>query len=51
MPWLWALCIGVWIPIMGIALHQNYGALLALVFAFIGAYAGMGVRRTIRLPG
>src|SRR5262249_37372492 len=50
LPLLWAICVGVWIPIMGIALHQNYGCLLALVFAFIGAYAGMAARRMIRLP-
>jgi hypothetical protein len=49
MPWLWALCIGIWIPIRGIVLHQNYGALLALIFVFVGAYAGMGVRRAISL--
>jgi hypothetical protein len=38
--WLWALAVGGWIPALGIALHGNFGSLLALVIAFAGAYAG-----------
>ncbi len=30
-PWLWALALGVWIPLLGVIRAQNYGALLALV--------------------
>lgn len=45
--WLWALAIGLWIPIYGIASASNYGSLLAIVFAFSGAYAGMACRRTL----
>lgn len=44
-PWLWALAVGLWIPILGIVQTQNYGSLLALGVAFVGAYAGMGLRR------
>jgi hypothetical protein len=44
-PWLWALAIGAWIPAYGIASSSNFGSLLALVFAFVGAYAGMGARK------
>src|SRR5438093_229940 len=36
--WLWALAIGIWVPALGIRQHQNYGTLLALAFAFAGAY-------------
>jgi hypothetical protein len=46
-PWLWALAVGLWIPALGIALHRNYGSLLALPFAFAGAYAGMVLRRML----
>jgi hypothetical protein len=46
-PWLWGLAVGAWTPIVGIAREGNYGSLLALVFAFAGAYAGMAVRRTV----
>lgn len=44
-PWIWALAAGIWVPLAGILLHQNYGGLLALVFAFAGAYVGMFARR------
>jgi hypothetical protein len=44
-PWLWALAVGVWIPLFGIASSRNFGSLLALVFALVGAYAGMGARK------
>jgi hypothetical protein len=44
-PWLWAICVGAWIPIFGILERSNYGSVMALIFAFAGAYAGMGLRR------
>ena len=47
-PWLWALALGIWIPLLGIARHQNYGSLLALAFSFAGAYVGMAIRRSTR---
>jgi hypothetical protein len=46
-PWLWALAVGVWIPMMGIVGTHNYGSLLALFIAFAGAYAGMAVRNLV----
>lgn len=47
-PWLWALALGVWIPLWGIYTSKNYGAVLALVIAFVGAYCGMGLRNLTR---
>jgi uncharacterized RDD family membrane protein YckC len=47
-PWLWALAIGLGIPVLGIALAHNYGSLLALVFAFAGAYLGSAIRKLSR---
>jgi hypothetical protein len=44
-PWLWAVAVGLWIPALGIVQSQNYGSLLALLIAFVGAYAGMALRR------
>jgi hypothetical protein len=32
---LWALAIGAWVPLFGIALHSSYGSLLALAVAFL----------------
>jgi hypothetical protein len=43
-PWLWALAVGVWIPLYAIIANRNFGSLLALAFLFVGAYAGMGLR-------
>jgi hypothetical protein len=48
-PWLWALAVGAWIPIVGIISSQNYGSLLALAVAFLGAYTAALAMRTIRL--
>jgi hypothetical protein len=44
-PWIWALSVGIWIPLGNILLHNNYASLLALLVAFIGAYAGAFVRK------
>jgi hypothetical protein len=46
-PWLWALAVGLWIPVLGIMTTRNYGTLLALPIAFGGAYVGMEIRRMI----
>jgi hypothetical protein len=43
-PWLWALALGAWIPIVGFVRTHNYWAIVALVLAFLGAYAGTAVR-------
>jgi hypothetical protein len=47
-PWLWALAVGGWIPVFAIVARGEFASLLALAFAFAGAYAGMGVRRAFR---
>ncbi len=49
-PWLWALAIGLWIPLLGIIREQNFGSLIALVVAFVGTYVGMAIRRSIKQP-
>jgi hypothetical protein len=49
--WLWALAVGVWIPLLGIALHGSAtpvaGIILPLAFALGGAYTGAFVRRRL----
>jgi hypothetical protein len=47
-PWRAAICVGVWIPLYAIIFTHNYGSLLALGIAFIGAYAGWGLHTLIR---
>ena len=46
-PWVWALCVGIWIPLWGITHGPNYESLIALAIAFAGAYGGMLVRRAV----
>jgi len=47
-PWLWALAIGVWIPLHQLVhastLGSALGGLVILAFPMAGAYAGMAVR-------
>jgi hypothetical protein len=38
--WQLALAIGLWIPALGIALHQNYESWAVLTVALVGAYVG-----------
>jgi hypothetical protein len=44
-PWLWALAIGAWIPLVGVIQNHNFGSLLALAFALLGAYGGALLRK------
>ena len=39
-PWLIALAVSSWIPAWAILSTHNYGAFLAFIPGFIGAYAG-----------
>ena len=48
--WLWALAVGLWIPVLGIVVHGNVGALIALIPAFLGALAGAAARRLLAGP-
>jgi hypothetical protein len=42
--WLWALIVGGIIFVTNMILHGNYGSVIALAVAFVGAYVGVGVR-------
>lgn len=44
-PWLWALLIGVWIPIFEIGGRAGAASLLALLMATVGAVAGYALVR------
>jgi len=50
-PWLWALAVGLWVPALNLAVRGNPAALLALVPAFLGAFACAGARRLLAGPG
>jgi hypothetical protein len=47
-PWLLALVVGAWIPLYGLFVTHNFGSILALIIAFVGAYAGWAFRIGIR---
>lgn len=49
-PWLLALAVGIWIPLHGVIFSHAYGSILALLFAFAGAYIGAGVHRAAAGP-
>jgi hypothetical protein len=50
-PWLWALGIGIWIPLYRIThmptLDSFVGGFVILGFPMMGAYLGMGLRRML----
>jgi hypothetical protein len=50
-PWLIALAVGIWIPLNAIFFTHVYAAVVALAFAFVGAYGGwlvnLGIRKTL----
>ncbi len=46
-PWLWALLVGIWLPLYYIASRHNLSMLITLIFPFCGAYAGMLFRRLV----
>jgi hypothetical protein len=43
--WLWALSVGIWIPLYNIIFYKNYATLLVLIFSFAGSYAGFLFRK------
>ena len=44
-PWIWALNLGLWIPIWGIVVAHNFASILALLVSFAGAYLGSVVSK------
>jgi hypothetical protein len=47
-PWLWGLLVGGWVPAVEFGIDRHPASFIALVFAFVGAYAGHGVSRLWR---
>jgi hypothetical protein len=46
-PWLWALAVGIWIPLYGIIAHGNYSLTVVIIIPFAGAYAGSFARKVM----
>ena len=49
-PWQWALAVGIWTPLVEIPFGGQFASLVALLVAFIGAYAGMSIRKVLAPP-
>jgi hypothetical protein len=52
-PWLWAVGVGVWIPLHAMLARPSAGSaamLIVMLFPLAGAYAGMGVHHLFRGP-
>jgi hypothetical protein len=47
-PWMWAIAVGIWVPMFNIVQSRNLESLVALVPAFVGSYVGYGVRRAFK---
>ncbi len=49
-PWLYALALGLWLPLWEGIASRNFTILIVLIFPFIGVYAGWalgwGMRRS-----
>jgi hypothetical protein len=47
LPWLWALLIGAWVPLLEMSGSAGGASLAALAFAAIGAGVGWGLARLV----
>jgi hypothetical protein len=45
--WVWALAVGVWVPLWSILLNNSHAPAVALIVAFIGAYIGALLRKLL----
>lgn len=50
-PWIWALLIGIWLPLVEVLQGANPAIFLALLFALAGAIAGYAIRRGVSEAG
>ena len=47
-PWLYALALGVWLPLWEGITSRNFSTLIVLIFPFIGVYAGWILSQVVR---
>jgi hypothetical protein len=47
-PWLYALALGVWIPLWGILHAHDFAMLIVLLFPFAGVYVGWALRQLLQ---
>ena len=49
-PWLWAILVGIWVPVLEIPATGGLGPIIALAIAGIGAVVGYGFARLLEHP-
>ena len=49
-PWLWAILVGIWVPLLEIPAGGSVASLLALAIAAFGAVVGHGLARLLEHP-
>ncbi len=47
-PWLYALALGLWLPLWEGIASRNFSILVVLVFPFVGVYAGWILGQVVR---
>ncbi len=47
-PWLYALALGVWLPLWEGITSRNFSVLIVLIFPFVGVYAGWVLGKVLR---
>ena len=50
-PWLYALAVGIWLPLWYLITAHNPTLLVTLVFPFIGEYIGWALRLALKKNG
>ncbi len=46
-PWLYALALGLWLPLWEGIASRNFTILVVLIFPFVGVYAGWILRQIV----
>jgi hypothetical protein len=39
--WVWAISVGLWVPVWNILLNHNYSSIISIGIAFVGTYLGV----------
>ncbi len=47
-PWLYALALGLWLPLWEGIASRNFTVLITLIFPFVGMYAGWALGKVLR---
>ncbi|HTP14178.1 MAG TPA: hypothetical protein VMM37_11145 [Bacteroidota bacterium] len=46
--WLWAVLVGIWIPVINVFVQHDFMSCVILFISFIGAYAGVLIQKVLK---